>query len=284
MRKDILLPALAIAGGGAGFALRCWQLASAFDGETQLFRPGSAATLALLGVLAALAVLLAVLVRGGKIAASYSQVFFCPSAGYMTLMAAGSFLMLAAAALGILEGLWQLRLWREELGVPLPAMLLVTAVLCVPGGVAGLMLGRGNYRGTLPEAYPLLTTLPVYAVLPWVVGLYQDNSRQPELMLFVITLAAAVSTALGLYGAASFAFERPRPRMCLYFSLMGVTLLLTCLADRPSRFFVVMDLACVLLLLAQSYALLRAVFGPPWPEAQQDGRMPQAGGEEEREN
>lgn len=277
MRKDILLPALAIAGGGAGFALRCWQLATAFDQETQLFRSGSAATLALLGVLAVLAVLMAVLVRGGTAPTAYGQAFFCPSASYMTLMTAGSFLMLAAAALGLLEGFWQLQLWREDLGVPLPAMLLVTAALCVPGGIAGLMLGKGNYRGALPETYPLLTTLPVYAVLPWVVGLYQENSRQPELMLFVITLAAAVSAALGLYGASSFAFERPRPKLCLYFSLMGVALLLTCLADRPSRFFVVMDLACVLLLLAQSYALLRTAFGPPWPRARQDSRMPQAG-------
>ena len=34
MRKDIVLPALAAAGGAAGFVLRRWQLASAYQPET----------------------------------------------------------------------------------------------------------------------------------------------------------------------------------------------------------------------------------------------------------
>ena len=280
MRKDILLPALAVAGGGAGFALRYWQIATAFDQETLLFRSGAPATLVLLGVLAVLAVLMALLVRGGSVPEDYRQAFFCPSAGYMTLMAAGSFLLFGAAALGLLEAREQMELWRTNAGVSFPVMVLVTVVLCIPGGVAGLMLGKGNYRNALPEFYPVLATLPTYAVLPWVVALYQANSRQPELMLFVIALVAAVCTVLGLYGGASFAFGRPRPKLCLFFSLMGVVLLLTSLADRPSRFYAVMSLTCVLLLLAQSVALLRSTFGPPWPEGQEDGRMPQAGEEE----
>ena len=41
MRKDIFLPALAVAGGGAGFFLRRWQLASAYLPETGLFVHGA---------------------------------------------------------------------------------------------------------------------------------------------------------------------------------------------------------------------------------------------------
>ena len=37
MRKDIALPVLALAGGGACLALRRWQLAAALDPETELF-------------------------------------------------------------------------------------------------------------------------------------------------------------------------------------------------------------------------------------------------------
>ena len=47
MRKDIFLPALAVAGGAAGFFLRRWQLASAYLPETGLFVHGAPATLAL---------------------------------------------------------------------------------------------------------------------------------------------------------------------------------------------------------------------------------------------
>lgn len=266
MRKDIFLPALAVAGGGAGFVLRWRQVATALDQTTMLFRRGAPATLALLALLAVLAVALLLLVRGGKSIENYEQAFACPSSGYMTVVVAAGFLMLAAAALGLLEAFGQFSLWRMGAGGSFPVMLVLTAVLCVPGGVAVLVLGKGNYRGELSQAYPLLATLPAYGVLPWAVALYQANSRQPELMLFAIQILGVVCTELALYAGASFAFGRPRPKMCLFFSLMGVVLLLTSLADRPGRFYAVMSLGCVLLLLGQSYALLRSAFGPAWPE------------------
>ena len=53
MRKDIALPVLALAGGGACLALRRWQLAAALDPETELFR-SVPATPVLIGVLALL--------------------------------------------------------------------------------------------------------------------------------------------------------------------------------------------------------------------------------------
>ena len=36
MRKEILLPAVAVAGGGAGFVLRRWELATAFEADMQI--------------------------------------------------------------------------------------------------------------------------------------------------------------------------------------------------------------------------------------------------------
>lgn len=268
MRKDICLPLLALAGGGGGFALRYWQLNTAFDRETMLFVPGSAATYALLALLAAVAVLLALLVWGGTAPQDYPQAYYCPSSLYMTLMTAGCFLLFGSAGLGVLEFRDQLALWSSGVGYPFPAMALLSAVLCVPAGAAALLLGKGNYRGTLPGYHPILTCLLAYGVLPWIVALYQANSRQPEIMLFGITVLGTVCAGLGFYAAACFAFGRPRMRMGLFFSLMAVVLLLTSLADRPGRFTAVMSIACVLLMLAQSMALLRNSFGPPWPEAE----------------
>lgn len=268
MRKDFLLPALAVAGGGAGFLVRIWQMNTAFDEQAQLFQSGSPATMALLALLGLLAVLFAVLLRGGTQPEDYDRAFYCPSPGYMTLMAAGGFLLLAAAAFGLLEAREQMALWRAGYAI-FPVMMAVSVLLCLPGGAAALALGKGNYRGTRDKVRPLLATLPAYAVLPWVVSLYQNNSRQPALMLFVFQLLAMVCAELGFYGAASFAFGRPRGKMCLFFSLMGVVLLLLTLADRPGHFYAVMSLGCVLLLLAQSFALLRSFFGPKWPEREE---------------
>lgn len=265
MRKDIFLPVLALVGGAAGFGLRFWQRSSAFDPAAQLFRAGAPATVAFIVFLVVLAVAMFLLLRGAASPADYVHAFYCPSAGYMTLMAAGSFLMLAAAALGVFEFREQLALWRMGYGAPLPMMLGLTVILCLPAAVGGLVLGKGNYRGNLPEVHPMLATLPAYALLPWIVALYQEHSRQPEIMLFAVAILAVVCGELGFYRAASVAFGRIRVKQCLFFSLMGVVLMLTALADRPSRFFAVMSLACVLLLLAQSMALARNAFGPAWP-------------------
>lgn len=274
MRKDIFLPLLALLGGGAGFVLRLWQVSSGFDRETRLFRSGLPATWALLALLAALAVLFLLLPRGSAVPTDYAQAFYCPSAGYMTLMAAGGFVLLACAALGALEGMEHLTLWRAGLSSAGPVMQLLTAGLAVPAGLAALILGKGNYRGSLPQCHPLLAALWAYLPLPWIVEVYQNNSRQPETMLYLFPLLAAIATALAFYCGVCFAFENRRPRLCLFFSLMGVVLLLTALADRPSPFHTALSLGCVLLLLAQSCSLIRNTCGPYWPAPQAGDDVP----------
>lgn len=274
MRKDVFLPILALAGGCAGFALRYWQLAAAFDEQTMLFRSGAPSTLALIALMVVLAAAFLVLVRGGTTPADYAQAFYCPSSGYMTLMAAGGFLLFAAAGLGFLETVSQLRLWQVGLVPTPPMMLMLTAVMAVPAGMAALLLGKSNYRAALPASHPLLAALPAYALLPWIVTLYQTYSRQPETMIFIFTLLGVICAELGFYSAACFAFDRPHPKSCLLTSLMAITLLMTSLADRPGVFQIVMSCGCILLLLAQSQALLRSTFGPFWPSpanGQNDG-------------
>ena len=165
MRKDIALPVLALAGGGACLALRRWQLAAALDPETELFR-SVPATPVLIGVLALLALLFLVLIQGGGKPEDYPAAFRCPSSLYMTLVTAGSLLLLAAAALGTLGFFRAFQLWRDGLGQGLPVMELLAAVLCIPSAAALMILGRGHYRGGLPACYPGLTTLPATPPCP----------------------------------------------------------------------------------------------------------------------
>ena len=102
MRKDILLPCLALGGGGAGFLLRRQQLASAYVPETGLFVPGATSTWLLLGLTALLALAFLLLVQGelqGE--TDYLSVFGSPEAGQMTALAAAGLLLLAAGALGL---------------------------------------------------------------------------------------------------------------------------------------------------------------------------------------
>lgn len=272
MRKDVVLPVLALVGGGAGVVLRYWQVNTSLVQETMLFRADTPATAVLLVLLAVFAVLFFMLIQGVRENNSYPESFYCPGTGYMALMAAGGFLLIAAAALGFLEGMKQLKAWQAGWVLTLPVMLLLTAALSAVGGLAVLILGKGNYRGKLSSEYPLLTVLPAYAAVPWVVWLYQENSRQPQVFFYIFTLLAAICAMLGLYYGACFAFQSPKPRRCLFFSLMGIVLLLTSLADRPALFQIVMSAAMVLLLLAQCYALLYNCVGSGNPYS---GRIPQ---------
>ena len=113
MRRDIVLPVLAVAGGVAGFFLRRWQLASAYDPETELFVHSAPATGALLGLTAllALAFLLAVLKKKEGLD-DFLSAFGSPGTGQMTIFAAAGLLMMAAGMAGLFSGLRAIQLWQ----------------------------------------------------------------------------------------------------------------------------------------------------------------------------
>ena len=105
MRKDIFLPALAVAGGAAGFFLRRWQLASAYLPETGLFLRGAPSTYALAGLFALLALALLLLLREKREGLEdFLPAFGSPDVGQMTVFAAAWVLLLAAGGLGMQDG------------------------------------------------------------------------------------------------------------------------------------------------------------------------------------
>ena len=105
MRKEILLPAVAVAGGGAGFVLRRWELATAFEADTGLPIPGAPATLALIALSVAMAAVLALLCRGKYPSfTGYDEAFQAKgNTLYATAMVLSAFLLLGAAALMVLS-------------------------------------------------------------------------------------------------------------------------------------------------------------------------------------
>ncbi len=291
MRKDILLPGLALAGGALGFGLRRWQLASAYDRETQLFRPGETATWALLAVLVLLALALLPLIRktrpGGD--GDFLTVFRCPSAPFMTVMAASGFLFLGAGLLGPLDGMEALAAWRADVEAArlvgstpppatYPASLCLCAALCFPAGAAALLLGRAAYRGELDRPVSLLASFPSLTGLVWLFAIHFRHNIDPVLMRYGFALLAAALFALAHYGVAGTLFGDVRPRLTCFFALLGVCVGLTALGGGLSRSEALLDLAFVLSSLAWAHALLYKS-----PDPVQSGRMPQEGQEQETE-
>ncbi len=279
MRKHYLLPGLALIGGILGFALRRWQLASAYLPDTQLFVPRAPATLALLGVLAVVLLALLVLSRGLPPQKDFLPAFRCPSAGFMTLLAISGFLVLGAGVLGFLRGTQLLSLWRlypdSSVQLSWPLMQLVCAFLCLPAGLALLALGKCGYRDTLSSPALRLAPFPAFAGLVWVLSTHLLHGIDPVLMRYGFLLAAAALLTLAHYEAAAFLFHRCRPGRMVAYSLSGTVLGLTALADLPAFFDVLMVAGLSLSALTLSWALLHRPIDPPLP-----GRMPSGAMEE----
>ncbi len=278
MRKDIQLPLLALLGGAAGFGLRLWQWKSVYHAETQLFAPHAPATLALLGVLAMVAVLLLVMVRNVPAPGEFLPAFCSPSAGHMTMLVIAAFLLLGGGLLGLLDGMDQLEYWRQMNQytpgtVPLAPVLvrMGCSALCLPAGLALLLVGKSTYRLTMPKAvFPLISLLG-FAGLLWTLAIHLAHGVDPVLMRYGFLLLAAALLTLAHYYAAGFLFGRPCPRRFTFFALTGCVAAFTALADPPRPADAMLLTGFALSALALSTALLRNTFGParPMPE-----RMP----------
>lgn len=284
MRKDFVLPVLALAGGALGFGLRRWQWASAYNPDSQLFVHGAPATMVLLALILAAALLLFVLGRGGLRPDDFLPACQCPDALHMAVTAAAAFLFLGAGVFGLLEGMDQLALWRSAPDTYLltyPVALLLCACLSFPAGVAVLLLGKASYRGETAPCSSLLSIFPAAAGLVWLFASHLNHGTDPILMGYGFSLAAAALLMLAHYDLAAFFFGRPHPRRVVFCSLLGVLLALVSLADSPSRFAALLTAAFSLSALAWTRALLRNCFGPPWPKRLLDGRMPLGAQEED---
>ena len=283
MRKDITLPALAVAGGAAGFFLRRWQLASAYQPETGLFVPDAPATWALLGLTALLAAALLLLVQGERKteADDFLPAFGCPEKGQMTLFVIAGLLLLAAGALGLRDGLIALRQWQaapEAYQLSAAGAQLLTGVLCIPAGLGILLMGKMAYRGELDSAGCFLTSFPALAGLVWLFATHLKHGTEPVLMKYAFSLFAALLLTLAHYHIAGFLYGRPRPRRTAFLALLGAAVGIISLADRFDLFTAAATAAMSLSALGFARALLRSTFGPGWPEAE---RMPPS--EEEKE-
>lgn len=261
MKKEILLPTVAWLGGIAGFALRWWELETVYDPQLRLMKDGPATWL-LCALSAALLVFFALSCRGmSKQARTPQQWLYAPSTVYIMLVVCAGFVLMAGALVGF---------WQQSGLYDKDSLLLLTYVFCLLGGVVVLLAGQSVYRGLWTKNTPLLFMAPSFCTLVWLVAGYQANARQPEIGLFVWQMLSGVAVVLALYGMVTLAVGKGGAGRTCVFSLAGISLSLTALADGYDLAFALVYLFALLLLTAQSWLLLRAAFGEPWPE-----RMPQ---------
>ncbi len=264
MRKERLLPAVAVAGGAVGFGLRRWELATAFEPDTGLAIPGMPATwaLILLSVGIALALLLLCRYREGEWSGGYAQAFSAQGdTVHLTAMVLCAFALLAAAGLMVL-------LYVRGENAQITRLLL--AALCAASFACVLLNGRNCYRGGGREKYDFTLLMPAYTCCLWLISAYQTRAGDPVQLDYIYEILAIIAVLLGLYFQAGFSFERGRPGRTVFFSLMGVYCSIVTLADGHDLASVLLYCFAILYLLTSTVTLLRSAARPLGP------RMPGA--------
>lgn len=258
MRKEILVPAVAVIGGGVGFALRRWGLSTGFEPDTGLPIPGAPANLALIALSVVMAVLLALLCLGCKRAFSgYGQAFqaqgntLCATTGVIS-----GFLLLGAGALMAAE---------PAMGGELVYTRLITAALALVAGICVVLTVRDNFRGLADGKYSFKLLMPAYAFCVWLIAAYQVRAGDPVRLDYVYELFAIITGLLGLYGAASFSFERGRSFLTALFSMLGVYFSLVTLADSHQLADMLLYAFTIVYLLTNTVTLLHNAARPELP-------------------
>lgn len=251
-----MIPISAPVAGIVGFGMRWMERREGFvDG---LPVPGDPMTIGLIAlcVLMAAASLVFALMLPAKWEADYDTAFAAEGDKlYATASILAAFLLIGSAALTALgwAGMGEGRMALQF--APLRALL---ALAGVPAGGCMLFTVKNRFRGGDTANLRFPTLMPGYFACVWLVCTYQRQaSTDPILLNYVYELLAVLCILLALYYAASFAFQRPRLRQAVAFSLLGCFLSLVTLADGHAWDDTVRFAAMAVYLAAQAYLLLR---------------------------
>ena len=252
MKKQSLLPLLALVGGAVAFVLRLLQNRTGFEAATGLPVPGNVPGLVLIALLAVLALAFLLLVcrlpgetdpgpafPAGFAAASSAQVF---------LPVAGALLMALSGLADLAEGLGGVNLlarlqaaadpygavtMESVSGFASKAQLLLGLLALVSGAavfVAAAACRQGSREAVTPFQGSLLLIPPVALVVRLVLT-YRLDSINPALEAYYVELLALVFLTLGFYLLSSFAFQSGRTRRFALYACGAIVLCVAALAD-----------------------------------------------------
>ena len=281
MRKDHLLPGLALVGGLLGFALRRWQWAAGWDPQALLFISGHPAGLLLL-LLAGMTSLAVIALTRDLRAPAEEPPFPCPHSGWLAGTTAGALLFAISAPLFLLEGMSQMALCRaapDSHPITYPIALMLCGVLALLSAIDRLMLGRASFRSRRDPILSLTALAPPAAALTWVFACHMAHATDPILWNYGPMLAAAILLQLAHYEQAAAFHRGTHPRVWAFFALTGSFFGLLSFRDGGTLAQTVFQAALILSALTGLWPLLRACWGPAWPVREE--RMPSGAQDED---
>ena len=235
MRKNILLPAVALLGGMGGFALRKWQLSTGFDPATGLAIPGAPAAIVLILWSCLVAAALLALCWNNREQLTWDRAFQARgNTLFLTAAVLSAFLLLISAGAEIVNFsvMAQTAPASSQGGQAANILLPRLRILFYLGGFPAVLLWAKNlYRGDSKgkESLPLLELCLLLCL--WLISAYQLRAVDPVVQDYLYEILAIVAGLLGVYSIAGYSFQTGRPRQTVVCSLMAVYFSLVTLAD-----------------------------------------------------
>lgn len=251
---NVILPVLlTLVGGTGGWLLRVWELASAFDAYG-LSIPGAPASVCLILLSVCLALVLAVVCLRPQPLQKDLGLGICAGKNWPYLV----FCALAAAHLLIagLRGLKDELMW----GTPRILYLLLWA-LCILSFFCVLGAALTGFRGK-SRKYSAVLLAPAYTFCVWLVVVYQQQSAEPVVLVYVYELLAIICALIAFYFAAGLSFGNPRPRLYVLFALLSIYFGMVTLADDHDLNTQLLLYFSMLYHMANSAVLLRRMYLP----------------------
>lgn len=241
MKKYLLYPAVALAGGAAAVLVRLAQNRTGFEASTGLPVPGNLWARLLVAIFVLLGAVFFLLwrripLRADDPSATFSQSFSSTSVGLVSVAMAGTVLLGIA---GVWETVAGLGLFSDGTAVPdrlhmvLGVMSLLSAVGLFPA-VAGCRRSGAHEAAAPAPRQPIqgvfLLAPVVFCVIRLVVT-YREDSIDPSLSAYYVELLALVFLTLSFYRLSSFAFCAGQSRRFFLYSMEAIVLCAAVLAD-----------------------------------------------------
>lgn len=237
MTKHRLIPIVALLGGGVGFGLRKWQLATAFEADTGLALKGAPATAALLAWSAVMAVLLVALCWKRREPCVCEDAFSaegnslvltaCVLSGFLLLISAGSEAVTLMA--GYQASLYTSTSWTTQFTAKFLPPLQV--LLCLGGFLSVLLWTRRLARTeeNKRESMALLELCLLFCV--WLISDYQSRAADPVVQDYLYEILAIAAGVMALYYIAGYSFQNGYPRRTAVSCLLAVYFSMVSMAD-----------------------------------------------------
>lgn len=230
MKKNTVLPVLALLGGAAALALRAAQNQTGFEPDTGLPVPGNLFALLLPLLLAGLAAVTLLAVRRlpaekGEEESDIPVSVRFSSDGTLPrfVLALGIYAWFLSGAYGLFRGV--------SSSLPLELVLGVLSMICA---ACLFPLLRASRRGGNAQLRPGLLLAPVVCLVVRLVLIYRTVSINPTLAAYYPQLLALAALILTGYRLSSFAYRCGQTRRFALYAVWAVVLCMACLGDLGS--------------------------------------------------